>query len=406
MTTGTVPLCFDCTRLREWPFCEAFPEGIPVEIASWQHDHHTPFPGDNGLSFVAKEDVAGAAHKHAHGHHHHHNDNLAKARRRRPVKGRIVSPPKRDEMLIAENEVELAGELSNFFAEKAVEIAHLVSPALSKAEGDGFTSEQVLEALTRLNNAKQMPEGPERDHAISEARRELANAIAEAMTEAKLGDWTVLLDPLSRTMQAVTESGAHSSLEVAGFKDDRSIVEQVNEDSLRFSTERAGELVGMRYDEAKDEWVPNPNSAWRIDEPVRGMVASDVTTAVEEGWSVDKLAQQLLSSNYAFSDARAVMIARTELNRADNAGNMIGYRASGVVTGKVWLAGNEGADGDACDDCEANAEEGMIDLNEEFGSGDDAPPAHPNCRCAVAPVIAEEEGDGGEQQPADEAEAE
>jgi cytochrome oxidase Cu insertion factor (SCO1/SenC/PrrC family) len=36
------------------------------------------------------------------------------------------------------------------------------------------------------------------------------------------------------------------------------------------------------------------------------------------------------------------------------------------------------------------ADDGVIDMDEEFSSGDTEPPAHVNCRCAVAPVVIEE----------------
>ena len=38
---------------------------------------------------------------------------------------------------------------------------------------------------------------------------------------------------------------------------------------------------------------------------------------------------------------------------------------------------------------EENAAAGPIDLDDEFPSGDDAPTAHPNCECALMPVVYE-----------------
>lgn len=67
--------------------------------------------------------------------------------------------------------------------------------------------------------------------------------------------------------------------------------------------------------------------------------------------------------------ARADIIAITETNRAFNASAIDEYQAA-EMPGWEWLsyAG-------ACDECDAE------DGPHEFG--DDYPPAHPNCRCAV-----------------------
>ena len=35
------------------------------------------------------------------------------------------------------------------------------------------------------------------------------------------------------------------------------------------------------------------------------------------------------------------------------------------------------------EDCEANGDQGPIGIDEAFDSGDDAPPAHPQCRCVL-----------------------
>ena len=41
----------DGDETTERPCCEAFPDGIPVEIAYGDNLHLTPFPGDHGIRF-------------------------------------------------------------------------------------------------------------------------------------------------------------------------------------------------------------------------------------------------------------------------------------------------------------------------------------------------------------------
>lgn len=54
------PICSHCKHLI-WPYnhlnpqCKAFAR-IPDEIWNGEHDHHTPFPGDNGIQFEPKSD--------------------------------------------------------------------------------------------------------------------------------------------------------------------------------------------------------------------------------------------------------------------------------------------------------------------------------------------------------------
>ena len=89
-----------------------------------------------------------------------------------------------------------------------------------------------------------------------------------------------------------------------------------------------------------------------------------------------------ISESLGFSDARAAMIGRTELIRASNAAALDAYKESGVVDGKSWAtAGDDLVE----EDCEMNEADGVIPLDDDFSSGDDAPPAHPNtCRCDIS----------------------
>jgi hypothetical protein len=52
--------CFECKHLRpdEGAVCDAFPQGIPIEIASGQIDHLEPRKGDHGIQFEPRKDQA------------------------------------------------------------------------------------------------------------------------------------------------------------------------------------------------------------------------------------------------------------------------------------------------------------------------------------------------------------
>ena len=45
------PVCFQCRHFFFFPFCAAFPDGIPVKIRVGENDHSAPFPGDHGIQF-------------------------------------------------------------------------------------------------------------------------------------------------------------------------------------------------------------------------------------------------------------------------------------------------------------------------------------------------------------------
>jgi len=54
-----IPLCEFCHHLRKGrkETCAAFPDGIPEQVSSNEHDHRWPYPGDHGITFEPSEDM-------------------------------------------------------------------------------------------------------------------------------------------------------------------------------------------------------------------------------------------------------------------------------------------------------------------------------------------------------------
>lgn len=216
---------------------------------------------------------------------------------------------------------------------------------------------------------------PEREKL--DAEELVAQVMRKLMFDPGLG----LVDAMEEVFRTIAVDAVGQGFRQIGGGEE-AIVEQANEKAVEWAKARAAELVGMKYD-ADGKLVAN--DGWAIPETTRERVRSLVTQAEAEGWANDRLADAL-REDYAFSGNRAEVIARTETAFADVSGNMIAYRESGLVSGKRWILANHG-DESCCDDCDAAASAGVIGLDDDFPGGVDAPPAHPNCRCDVVPVL-------------------
>lgn len=123
-----------------------------------------------------------------------------------------------------------------------------------------------------------------------------------------------------------------------------------------------------------------------ITETTQKVLQGKVSGWIESGEPLDELIAGL---EPVFGDYRAQMIAATEVTRAFAEGNLLSWRQSGVVSGKMWMtAEDELVDyGDPAGPCLMNQAAGVVPLNQSFPSGDDGPPSHPHCRCWLHPVI-------------------
>lgn len=193
---------------------------------------------------------------------------------------------------------------------------------------------------------------------------EQAKRLLEELTFEELKD---LAPELAEILEEMAGDGGQAALAQVIADVTKDQLAQVNERAVAYAKDRSAELVTQ------------------LEDSTREMLRSTLAQALEEGWSNDKLADEL-GDNYAFGEDRAETIARTETAYADVQGNLEGYRASGVVQGKQWIIAQD----EFCDDC--NDLDGVIvGLDEQFPDGGDGPPLHPNCRCDILPVLTTEE---------------
>lgn len=204
------------------------------------------------------------------------------------------------------------------------------------------------------------------------------------------------LDPIAEGIEAqigaVAEEAGHGALVQIGVSDHGELVNQVATRATIWARNRSAELVGKRWT-ADGQLIDNPDARWAIDQSTRDMLRTTIADGLAANRSVPEIADDIEGA-YPFSRERADLIAHTEIRRANVEGSLEGAREAreiGVVTRKVWLLGQE-----PCDICLDNADEGPIDLDDDFPSGDSGPPAHPNCYCSLSWDISDLEDDGGD----------
>lgn len=146
-----------------------------------------------------------------------------------------------------------------------------------------------------------------------------------------------------------------------------------------YARDRAAEMVGMKW--VNGDLVPNPNAQWVISDTTRDEIRKLVEDAFADETPLGTLVDQIKMSG-AFSEERAKLIATTEISNAQSKANFNVWQQTGVVESVRWMVSSLGC----CDECSDNEDAGAIPFGETFPSGDDAPPAHPNCRCYLLAV--------------------
>ena len=202
---------------------------------------------------------------------------------------------------------------------------------------------------------------------------------------------------LTETILNVLFAGAESGLEQmpGGFTAlmDWDVFNEAALDWMRLYLGESGEGAILR-----------PERAWiqEINETTRQQVMREIDNWVREGAELDVLKRRLAP---IFGERRAASIATTEVTRMYASGNLMAWQSSGLVGAKRWMTAVDERVCPICGPLHNKIVE--IDQTWEFTpemlaanpqlkralgnqpASYTAPPAHPNCRCWLQPVVFE-----------------
>lgn len=124
----------------------------------------------------------------------------------------------------------------------------------------------------------------------------------------------------------------------------------------------------------------------KIDNTTRDRVIKLVQDAkLVDNATIDEISDIISSEVESISSVRSFMIANTETANAMGTANLAFMKESDFQN-KVWvIAGPH----DLEDECDDNADDGPIPIDEPFSSGDDHEPAHINCECYTEPELSD-----------------
>lgn len=179
----------------------------------------------------------------------------------------------------------------------------------------------LQEYLSRLPNIT-IPDGLQGKQLqaalVEELRTKMFNnnePIIEAFEESLQGLDQVFIDAANVELAMISDSIASGAVGVVSNFD----LDMVNNDAIEYMRHKAiiTRDVMLKTNEA--------------------FITSTLATGISNGDTMDQMAKQL-EEGWGFGQNRSYMIARTEVLSACNAGTYTGYKASGVVKGRQWVA--------------------------------------------------------------------
>jgi 2'-5' RNA ligase len=193
--------------------------------------------------------------------------------------------------------------------------------------------------------------------------------------------------PLASELQMPYEDSALSGVQQGALQmqiEDAGMLSSLNYQASEWARDRAAELVGMKRD-LEGNLIANPDAKWAITETTRNDLRRIVTDAFKQDTDWAEVKNNLkagLESSETFSDARAALIARTEIGRSQMGSTLDVWKRSGFVKRLRW----EATGIEPCPECLMNDQQ-EVDFGQPFPSGAySILDSHPRCSCLVTAV--------------------
>lgn len=237
--------------------------------------------------------------------------------------------------------------------------------------GRDHTSTALLKGRRWTRLSKDSP-NPEDDGTVDEVAAAIYAEVAQ--------EWDYLPSQIRASLEDSARSGIGTGALQIDYADD-SLIADANTIAEEYARGRAAELVGMKYDD-DGNLVENPDARWAISETTRDKIRSIVSDAFKQSTDMADIRAAVLEAleqdgTGIFSDARADMIAQTEVANAQISSNFEVWRQSGVVEEIDWLIS---ADHDSEDICDDLADGGPYSIGDCPIPGFDS---HPLCTCTL-----------------------
>ncbi len=207
-----------------------------------------------------------------------------------------------------------------------------------------------------------------------------------------LSPWGFLTYQIEKPLQDAGQTGAESVIQQA-FLPEQSVEDvratitanieldgffnQLNDGAADYAHTRAAEMVGKKWVDGM--LVDNPDAKWAITDSTRDWLRDAIEKAFTEGATDVELAKSIQEA-FAFSKARALSIAHTEVQTACINSMVRGAKAAGATHKKSTTSPDHDID-DFCDDAE---DAGEVPIDYDYGGGLLWPLYHPNCWCGIS----------------------